>query len=280
MKRTKEFNNILNDCLERLLLKGDTLEQCLADYPEQASALEPLLATAITLKQASVIQPRPEFKAEASHQFRAALQGMTPKRGFFPLAWPRWATAAAVVLVLFLVGGSTVVVANGSMPDEPLYPIKLATEQARLTFTLSDIKKAELHADLADRWVAEIVSMVNEGKPEYLERVTDRFDDNLVMIAVLARAQAGEEKAALAPAPLPSPLTEASRDTAVSSPDYRLDRLRMAVARYADSHPEALRERLQTAPDWAKPALRRAITIAEVRYQQALEAVDERRGDR
>ena len=35
-EKSKEFNNVLNECLERLLVKGETMEQCLRSYPEQA----------------------------------------------------------------------------------------------------------------------------------------------------------------------------------------------------------------------------------------------------
>jgi len=39
MKKSKEFNNVLDECLERLLVKGESIEQCLANYPEQAASL-------------------------------------------------------------------------------------------------------------------------------------------------------------------------------------------------------------------------------------------------
>ena len=60
MKKTKEFNNILDNCLERLLVKGETIEQCLQSYPEHASELEPLLQTAMATKKALAVQDRPQ----------------------------------------------------------------------------------------------------------------------------------------------------------------------------------------------------------------------------
>ncbi len=285
MNKNKEFENILDECLGRLLTKGETLEQCLANYPEQAKALKPLLETALIAKKASVIQPRPEFRARARYQFQAAFQTVTAKRGFSLLAWPRWATVVAVVVALLLAGGGTVAAASNSMPDQPLYPVKLATEQVWLAFTPSGLSKAELYARLADRRVAEIAAMVNRDKPERLEKVTDRLNTHLLMIAVLAKARAGEEQVgvtkapapALAPAPMPepSPPAEAGRDKLTYPRDDRLARLRMTIARYAINHPAALRAMLKTAPESAKPALRRAIDIAEVRYQEALEAVSD-----
>jgi len=182
MKRDKEFNNILDECLERLLVKGETIEQCLLSYPEYAAELEPLLHTVVATKKALAIQPRPEFKSEARYQFRLALQKVEPKRRLPFLGWqPRWAIAMVALLVLLLAGGGTVAAAGNSMPDSLLYPVKLATEQVRLKLTPSDIGKAELYAELADRRVAEIVYMVNKGKPEQVEPTAERLNKHLVL---------------------------------------------------------------------------------------------------
>ena len=36
-EESREFDNILDECLERLLVKGETIEQCLQSYPEHAA---------------------------------------------------------------------------------------------------------------------------------------------------------------------------------------------------------------------------------------------------
>jgi len=89
MKKSREFNNILDECLERLLTKGETIEQCLRDFPEQADELEPLLQMALATKKAITIQPRPEFRAEARYQFLSALQRREEKRSPPSLACDR-----------------------------------------------------------------------------------------------------------------------------------------------------------------------------------------------
>jgi len=118
MKKRKEFNNILDECLERVLTEGEAIEQCLASYPELAAELEPLLQTALATRNASAVSPHPEFRDRARYQFRAALQEMEVKRSRRFFSWqPRWATAVIVVLVLLLAGGGTVTAAGNSMPD-------------------------------------------------------------------------------------------------------------------------------------------------------------------
>ena len=63
MKKSRESDNILDECLERLLVKGETIEECLASYPQQADELKPLLQIALAAKKATAIQPHPEFRA-------------------------------------------------------------------------------------------------------------------------------------------------------------------------------------------------------------------------
>jgi len=282
MKKSKEFDNILNECLERLLIKGETIEQCLQSYPEQAAQLKPLLETALVAKKALAIQPRADFKARARYQFRSALQeAATPKRRPFWGWFPRWATVVTIVLVLVLVGGGTVAAAGNSMPDSPLYSVKLATEQVRLILTPSQIGKARLCAQLADRRVAEIVYMANKGDARQVELITQRLDERLAMLAVLALAQkAGEAPRVLAPAPAedaPAPALppgEAWGGEDVSPQAGNRAQLRNTVAHYAADHPAALRAVLDKTPESTKPALRRAIAVSVAGYQKALEALD------
>ena len=280
---SKEFDNILDECLERLLVKGEALEQCLESYPEQADQLKPLLQTALMAKEASAIQPRAEFKARARYQFRSALQEVAPRRSRPFFGWlPRWAAVVSIVLGLLLIGGGTVAAASYSMPDSPLYPVKLATENAQLALTRSNVGKAELLARLADRRVAEIIYMANKGDARQVEVITQRLDKRLVMLVNLVSAQkVAEEPAvmaptpkAFAPSPEAAPAEEARGDGDKHVRVNKRAKLRMTIARYATNHPAALNAVLEKAPESAKPALRRAIDIAEARYERALKALD------
>ena len=192
MRKSREFDDALNECLERLLAQDETVEQCLNAYPEHAEALRPLLETALAAKEATAIQPRPEFRDRARYQLHSALRELEPKRShsFFSWRWrPQWVTALATALAILLAGSGTVAAASGSMPDEPLYPVKLATERVQLTLTTSSLGKAELYAKLADRRVAEIVRMADESKPEKIALTAQRLNNHLTEMANLASAQ-------------------------------------------------------------------------------------------
>jgi len=202
MKKNQEFDNILDECLERILARGETVEQCLARYPEEAAELEPLLRTSLFAKKAAEIKPRPEFRERARYQMRAALREMAEKRErrFSLFSWqPRWATVVVAVLVLLLASGGTVAAAGNSMPDGPLYPVKLATERVRLALTPSALGKAELYAKLADKRVAEIIKMADKGKPEQAARVADRLNVQLTAMSSLVSPPAEAAGAVMAP---------------------------------------------------------------------------------
>ncbi len=268
MKKSREFNDILDECLERLVKSG-TLEECLASYPELAVELEPLLQTAMAAKEASVIQPRPEFRAKARNQFHSALQAMESRESHPFFSWQRrWVTAVTVVLVLLLAGGGTVVVASNSMPDGNLYPIKLATEQVWLALTPSSLGKAEVYTNLADRRVAEIVYMAGENNPEQVEEAIQRLDNHLIMLARLVSAQRKGVDTLLAP----SEQAGAGNDVHIQTNGR--GRLRIMIARYAINHPAALQAALEKSPESVKPALRRAIAVSVAGYDKALMALD------
>lgn len=208
MKSENEFDNILDECLERILTGGETVEQCLERYPQWARELEPLLQASLFARQASSIEPRPEFRKRARYQMRAALQEMAEKRErrFSLFRWqPQWVTAVVAVLVLVVASGGTVAASGNSMPDELLYPVKLATERVRLTLTPSSLGKAELYLELADKRVAEIIAMASQGKAEHVEQVARRLNVYLAQAAGLVAAQNGEVGMVTAPPPTAVP---------------------------------------------------------------------------
>ncbi|MFC2004509.1 DUF5667 domain-containing protein [Chloroflexota bacterium] len=286
MRKHRGFDNALDECLERLLTGGTTIEQCLQSFPEQADALKPLLETALATKGTIAIQPGPEFRDKARYQFYSALRETEHKksRPLFSWRWQsRWATVVAAVLALLLAGGGTVTAASGSMPDEPLYTVKLITEQARLVLTPSTLGKAELYARLADKRVAEIVHMASKNKPEQIEMTTRRLDAYLVSIAVLSSTQQVKSEAIMAPAaretltveeaPLPAPSAVVVRET-FPGLDRRA-KLREIMALHASKNPDRLRASLKAAPESARPALLQAIAVSEAGYEKALESLEQ-----
>ena len=286
----RKLDDIFNECYERMRM-GESLESCLMRYPEHAAELEPLLKTTFDIgRRASYIQPRPEFK----HWSRVRLEGAQhyagqQRRAERPslFSWRQsWAVAVAAILVLLLTGGSTVAASSNAMPDEPLYPVKLATEQVRFAFAISDAQKTQVHTQLAETRAVEIEAMADQGKTEYAviaaEKLANQLEQaNLAMAKVesargeAAPATATPETTVTEPAP-PSPpgeVTEKQPTPTEGQPTQptattqdkgvttKTEYFKKSLERSTSKSLTALENALEKAPPQAKPDLQRAIDI-------------------
>lgn len=191
MNKKRNFDNILDECLTRLQ-RGESIEACLADHPEHAGELEPLLRTVLDARQAAAVKPRQEYRQRAAIEFQAAIREMPVKGAGGRTLWRRrfMEVLAGVVFVL-LAGTGLVSASSSSLPDEPLYPIKTATETAWLALTPSQLDKAELYVKFTDRRVKEIIAMAGEGKVAPIDKATVRLDSQMVAMAGLTATEKG-----------------------------------------------------------------------------------------
>jgi len=200
----RQFDDIFNECYERIR-SGESLKSCLKRYPKHAAELEPLLKTAFDIgRRASYIHPRPEFKHWARVQFEgrqhhARQQRQPAKPGLF--SWRQsWSVAVAAVIILVLTGSSTVIASSNAMPDEPLYPVKLATEDMRLALAVSDTQKAQVHTQLAETRAVEVETMADQGKTEHAAITAARLAKQLE----LANSAIASVESTIGTAPLPT----------------------------------------------------------------------------
>jgi hypothetical protein len=187
MNRNKNFENLLNECLERLL-KGESLEQVLGDYPAEAAELEPLLRTITAARKVSDIQPRADFKARSHYAFMAAareLESKPARRSWFK--WqPAWSISLAALAVIVLGGGGTVLASNSSLPGDTLYSVKIVSENVQLALSTSDITKAELNARFADRRTDEIITLAEQNDAKNVVLAVSNLNNNLSNLNTLA----------------------------------------------------------------------------------------------
>ena len=185
----RDFEVILEkatSCLEH----GETVEDCLARYPEYADRLKPLLSmAAFSMRTLAYTEPPTEVALAAGKQrllAKAAQQrslvmaqrkpAPQPRRSLslFPVPMRRLATAALAMLVLVAVGGGGVVASAHSLPGDLLYPVKLATEQTQLLLTLDTQARDQLLAEFAEERRAEVLAILEAGR-----RVSVRFAGSL-----------------------------------------------------------------------------------------------------
>lgn len=102
------FDKILDECIDRIN-RDENLQACLADYPEYAKQLEPLLRAMLHTKETYSFAPSASTKRIAKQRFNATLEKLEQKREarqpLFPwlLGWSRvWVTATVVVLIALI----------------------------------------------------------------------------------------------------------------------------------------------------------------------------------
>lgn len=166
-----------------MIAAGETIEACLQAHPAHATELRPALTITSAL-QAQLAQPapaRPESAMAAQRKAFVASAQATRRRSLTTsqvgAGWlqalrdlfrqPAWARVAAVLLMvalLFSFGRVAVTMAAGALPGDALYPIKLATEQARMLVTTDESQRAELRQQFEQGRRAEAAVVVEQGR--------------------------------------------------------------------------------------------------------------------
>ena len=208
---TRDFDVVLDEAISRLEA-GEALEDCLASYPEHAGLLEPLLRMAAFSERALAdVEPLSETASAAGRQrllaaaaqqrllaAAAAQQVPTapqrklvprPKKRLRPFSLPARGLAAAALTLLLLVilGGGLAVVSADSLPGDLLYPVKLATEQARLFLTVDVQAKEELLTEFGEERRAEAAAVLETGRKVRIafEGTLLSFSDSLWIVGGL-----------------------------------------------------------------------------------------------
>lgn len=225
-----DFESILDTATARLA-DGEALPSILADYPAEAGTLSPLLTVAAALEGALPVQlPAPDqFQADRD-AFLAQVQLLQqqPIPAPLPVRLKEWIVdifsgqsfnevypgkehsrmsslliKAMLIfsLVLGATGGTAVMAAN-SLPDSPVYSLKLTMEQARLALAGDPAEQAQLHLQMAQIRAQEMVQLALQGDtPDEATqtRLQQQLNlalqlaaglDNQQMLGVLAQTQA------------------------------------------------------------------------------------------
>ena len=196
LKRSRDLDQILDDCLERLAT-GATVEDCVARYPEDRDELAPLLqVAAATTETASSLSYRPEAKARGLNRLTtaAARRGAPRTRRFawlrFPTLVPRPVAsglAVAVVATGAVVG--TGMASSNSVPGDPLYPVKTIREEISLMMPKSDMSLAQEHVHLASVRGQEMLKLTDRGKFDeaevLMDRMTRHLNDSAGMVGIM-----------------------------------------------------------------------------------------------
>jgi len=170
------------------------LSRYLAGGHDPQGELDPYLATLEALEPLRDIPPRDQDKAAGGRRafLRQARQmlkpvSIAPKRrlngwtNLFRKERSPMLTLARIVLALVVAlggVGATTYAAQASLPSDMLYPVKLLTEDLRLSLTTNHQAEIDLLLELTAKRIAEIAALAEEGLPTP-NRVTNRLQEHL-----------------------------------------------------------------------------------------------------
>lgn len=290
----RKIEDIFNECLEAIL-DGRTVEECLREHPDEAEELRPLLETSAAMTRGiASIEPGPALKTSVMLRLDEALQERykreQKRRPLFHGGQPKWATAVAVVLVILIIGGVSTTASARSQPDDLLYPVKLAAEQARLALTFSEPARTDLRLQMAETRVNELAYLAGKGDIAAINSVVQALESNLgvatdvsAMTAASGLLSAPTPASAPAPritipaptpSPSPVPVTEAvpSVPPTADKPGKAADtdKAKATLSQSQSKSLAILEEALKSAPDQAKPAIEQATLRIKRAYEQAI----------
>jgi hypothetical protein len=191
-----QIERLLAQCLEDLE-QGDSVEECLARYPEREEELEPLLRAAQCVRFAPNVIPAASFRQGARARMLDKIQARTPvkepdrasrREGLLdrlrlnlalPVAVRRLALPAlatiTIVLLLGMMSLGVVYAASESLPGDSLYAVKLAGERVRLALSFSEINDAKLHLRSASERLEETATLVERDGTDDVQPLMQEY---------------------------------------------------------------------------------------------------------
>ncbi|HAL61140.1 MAG TPA: hypothetical protein DCP08_01875 [Chloroflexi bacterium] len=248
----KGFESLLDESLERLR-KGEKLEPS-----AEEGELEPLLELASRIQEISTppteafvgdLEKRLVEKARALQRARRRSlwdRYLTPI--FSPVRARRWAAVLTVILALVLASAGTAMAAQGSIPGDPLYPVKRVTERLRLLVVRDLSGKTHLRLEFTRRRTEEIEALDERG-----EEVEES-----ILVELATETEETLEEIEVAP--------EGNREILFEKLVDLTERQQKVLERVRDRVPEQ-----------AKSALERALTVSRRGHERAREAIQQGR---
>ncbi len=178
-------------CLADMEQNGTSLEACLARYPALRRELEPALRAVLDVRSVPKWEVSREFRATARQRIIRRIRAAESRpslrarlAGLNPLAWPgRLALAPAAVRVVavilalaLVVTGGTAIASSETLPDNPLYQIKLARESLELMLLPAGDGKTGLLVEMLDKRATELLTMSWQGKTDSARRALTYYE--------------------------------------------------------------------------------------------------------
>ncbi len=293
---------VIDECLEALR-RGNSIDDCLSRHPDIADELRPLLIAAVAM--ADVAPTRDDTARRMAHtRFEGAVRhhlatNQRSASGRFSIRdwwntrasrWTRvWAVGFATMAMFAVLSTGAAYASNDALPDSPLYPVKRATEHARLAITFSDESRAIYHLELIERRTLELAAVAESGDQVLAEELSRDVLKNIEFARVEAgymEADVAQQEEAAQQTDATDQLTDESGEPSIALASDQSDtssaevtdivqvrvdpRLRAYIEAERETAARAyatLQIAHQVAPPHMRPHVLNALTLAEQRYR-------------
>ena len=141
--------------------QGKSIEEVLKMYPEFADELAPLLRLAMEIKNLPKPEPSLEKITVALDKVNEDIVKSQSIARKFSLGMifnrpPALVRTAAVVLLIVLVGWSSLAISSRTVPGDLFYPVKIAKEQVLYVLTFDEEGKVRRHLDFSCQRTEEL----------------------------------------------------------------------------------------------------------------------------
>jgi Domain of unknown function (DUF5667) len=120
---------------------------------------------------------RESFRTELrSRLLTEAAVVLAPRPRRFVPSWSILRPALAVAALALVIAWGTTSAAAASLPGDPLYAVKRATEEVQLTLTFDDVARMQLLAEIADRRLDELARIAQQ-QPSNAPTATSEYAD-------------------------------------------------------------------------------------------------------
>jgi ABC-type multidrug transport system fused ATPase/permease subunit len=163
MDKLSSIEEILDIAIDKLI-GGADIQAILAEYPEAAEELRPMLETVVQLRQApapetdSSIQPLIRIIAKMANEAPSTKPKMVNFKSRKIVL-----RIAASIAIIFILGWGSISAATNTVPGDWFYPIKLLTEKVRFMLSVNNEKKVELKITYSTERLKELVAKYHSG---------------------------------------------------------------------------------------------------------------------
>lgn len=196
--------HILDKCLKRME-DGDSLANCLADYPEYAGELKPLLELSSHIETFRDLQPAPAFQQFSRRKIEQQLQTKQESVTFPGLIrlikqrrqltmnrrFQMAKIIVSVMLALAVATGGVAYASDSAHPGDFLYGVDLAVEQVQERLRIETASRLQTQIAHAEERLSEAQAELTENNLENSLQAMNRYAEQIANAARMIGSEDG-----------------------------------------------------------------------------------------